>query len=725
MIRKYNNPIKARVWRPRLASWMKKQFPDQNRRSLSAICLAGPELLEVEHIYKPLGFGHVTAIEIDTGHYKRMCDKRREMIRDGHTLPEIEVVHADVREHLAVTSSRHDVIFLDFDGLSHLIVNECARTVARRRLLAENGGAFGVCVLGVREHLEQQLAMKSRAKEGLTNIEQIELINSVISQDPIIRNLLKDKTGHVRRKGPAPKANSDNESDLYNARDVFYTNLVARNLFRGRGLDDLSEIISRDDIIKGYINECLHYALKQLQNTFVMDHVDKLALSKRLTVLLVEVVMFEVPEAYDYLLDRMGAIIRNMAKRGDLRAGIKDLSRGDIFRYLVAKYLQPYLCKEMLSLHYSWGNSPMYTDIGMFVPLTGFENKLALRIREVPGEGSKPRNVLEPSTGKEELVRSDLRAIKKIREKRLEFKARFDEMRIGQRREILRMDAAMLDPSLPILNSTEQIEPLVEHNPLISADEVFEQYNCIGMDWRQVYEAIRKKLGKMGLKVPSEKKKERLRVRFVARMELGATNKDIEEEFYENASSVKFHREQMEAGIYGKGGKFEHLRPFIEIEKRSLRQMMPKGSCSSIYESFVNWANDNVENVELVSGNSQLEHMRKIDEEVATADNSTLLSIVDAFSEYEPYSIKPYELLHIAAAIKAGGSEISQNTLEGLAKQASTLLEERVEDLSSMYPQFDFTTNLEEKITINPADVNLFLECFGYFVICNQANAVE
>jgi hypothetical protein len=573
MIRKYNNPIKSRVWRPKIGDWIKRHFAHpKKRKTSSACCLAGPELLEVEHIYRKIGFGHVVCVELDNGHYRKMCDKRKELVKEGKKWPDIEIVNMDIREYLATTSNIHEVIFLDFDGKSHLIVEECARSIASRRLLPDSGGAFGVNVLGAREHMLQQMEMRMRAGDELPSEQEMELITSVISRDAQMRELLRGNARRPKRKVEQLRVDKSVEYALMNARDVFYTNLLLRTMFKGKGFEELAEIFADDSKIKESIERFKDFAMERLKRTFDLRGVKVQEIEKRVALLIAEVIWTKVPEVYSYLIKRMEERVGRIRRDPRLRAHANKLETEDYLHYLVAKYLGPYLCRDILSMQYTWGNSPMYTDIGFFTPLSGFEHKIGFGLRSIitdSGDTSE-KQIHAVNCSNSRLVLADIKRIRKIGRELRDYMEEFSAFCKGGHREDLKLDAAVLDTSLPVINSRDQIDELVEKDPLISADDVFERFSVIGFNWNQLSELIKVKLRKMGLKSPAQKKKERLRIKIVARIEAGATDQEIDAEFYEGVSAIQTYRGEIEHGYYVKGGPFEHLRPFIDFEKKTI-----------------------------------------------------------------------------------------------------------------------------------------------------------
>jgi hypothetical protein len=733
MIKRYDHPVKRRLWRPRLRRWLGTVYNNRRRRSeLSVVCLPGCELDEVTEIYDQgkLGVRQVICVERDISHFERMKDVKKERIKQGKNSPELVLVKDDVREYLRTTKDKHDIIFLDFDGNDHLVVEECGRLISGRGLLPETGGVFGVNVLGARERFEQQLAIRARAGKPLSEEERkILLIESAIARDPIIADMVGG-----RRIIPRPQVNS--KHDLQDARGVFYTNLVLRSMFRGRGLEELTEKLAEDKFLNPRLMEYSEHASKQLAQVFNLTDVDEEHLIKRIMQLVAEVAMFDISEVKQQIINHMEYFLHNVPIQtaGDDLVRVLKLDSQKCLHYLAAKTLGPWLCTKVLKLKYTWGSFPMLTDAGFFIPVSNFEDKLTISFCKDEQCTHKPHITITIPDGTVWQSR-DSKSIRRIVTRLEKYRKEF-EVLLEEGREVLELDPEDLDPTLPVLTSKEQLKALVRENPLITSDEIFDRYNVLILDRgkilckpNEVWAIIFDTLKGMGRDLPvEEKKRERSRIKLAARMDLGWSDDQLQKEFYTRQEFIGQVRGEIVRGDYKEGGSKEHLIPYITDEKRRVHTQnrsdmvreKGEGPTSCVYSDFSYWIDNNIANSpemkRLKVG--ELQRMHEADMELITADQKEIKRILTTFSEFEPYEINPVELLVIAGALKkldAGQGELE--LLERIAEVARFRLEAVIAPEKGVPNHFNSYDKRKNKLMIHFGNRNLLFAGFAYNAI--------
>jgi hypothetical protein len=667
MIKRYDHPLKRRLWRPAITKWLRSIYTSPERRkNISAVCLPGAELDEVTGIYDRLGVREVVCVEINNDHFRRMEDVKSRRLREGKISPKLTLVEDDVREFLRTTRERHDIVFLDFDGNDHLVVEECGRLIASRDLLPEFGGVFGVNVLGSREHLEHQLAIRARAGDRLTQEESAVLVMETIARDPIVSDIVENAERLIPRLQAV-----NGEHDLTGARGIYYTNLVLRSMFRGKGLEELTEKLAEDHhmgpILKGYSED----ALGQLGQIFRLEGIDTEALERRIRELVAEVAMFDIDDVKEYLKWCMEDFISfiQTAKKKNSMLRIRKLDPADCVHYLAAKSLRPYLCSRLLKLKYTWGRSPMLTDAGFFKPVTGFEEKLGAFICNSANCKRPTPHILMTYHDGATWFPNDSKSVRTVGRELRNYRKKFERL-CEQNRAGLLLDDMELDPSLPVLTSKEQVRDIVRRNPIVTPEEIFENYNIMEssngktafMSCNQVWAIIRDTLISMGRKPLTEANKERFTVRLIARIERGWSDERLYKELYASYDIIRKVRGFLLRGDYREGGSCGHLMPYVVDETRRLvehersasAESREEGPASFVYSEFSEWVELNiVRAVELKRLSvDELQRIHAANLELSTESQGGIRNILLGFSEYEPYEINPVELFRIAGALK-------------------------------------------------------------------------
>jgi len=725
MIKTYDSPQK-RLWRQEVLGFIKKHNPDKGqRRRLSAVCLAGPELLEVEEVYDPAGIHDVVCVEIDKNHYSRMLERREERRREGKPVPEI--VNDDVREYLKHIASRGEaksIIFLDFDGNDHALVQECLEVIAGGGCIFDRDCIVGFAALGLRETPDLQLDLRVQAGACLSDQETADLLVIRVQRDSEVKRLLC----HARRKVAVARGEKRSDDELKRGRDMFFSQLLTGTMFRGRGLAELASHMTRDPRITGLLEGCTGLVMGHISASFDLAGVDEGALRCRVMELVAEASAFRTREVHAHLLGGM-----MIGYQDDFVRSSMLVSQLELLSYMAAKCTRPYFCTDLLSLYYAKSSSsPMYTDIGVFERVNGFENRIVLGTA-----GSVDGPVVPMPSGNGHLRGADIRKIRRVVRRLGEYEVRYSHL--FRKRKELAVKGSGEDNGLPALRTNEEVADVVGQNPLLSVDDIFERYNVVGLSYDSVRGLMMAQLKRMGRKYLS--KEERLAVSVLARIELGVPQAEIAKELHVSSVHISLLRGKLFRGEYER-----HLRQYIDeamagiIEERQREAAATKRaqeaqpdkaaqahsrSDSPSYAVFSGWAKGSIENAEemLSVTEAELQYLMGVDSELGSAKPGHLHAIVSGFSYFEPYELRPLELFRIADAIRAMQPDARDSDLLGrVAAEAEVQMRSAAGPLSAAYPGFGIDGNGAEKMHVSPKHRSQLLAWFGYHMIMELAS---
>ena len=127
----------------RVLSQMIRNMQLSGRRPLTVLCLPGSEGFDLGYLSKFDCVQRIVALERDPAAFANL-----RVVAKG--FPKVELVEGDLGPYLASTTTRFDLLYLDYCSNFNLLVEDHVRTVVDRQILAERGCVV-LNVLGARE----------------------------------------------------------------------------------------------------------------------------------------------------------------------------------------------------------------------------------------------------------------------------------------------------------------------------------------------------------------------------------------------------------------------------------------------------------------------------------------------------------------------------------------------------------------------------------------------